>query len=979
MTNLTKQFELQNVDWTIAGAGDARDGTASLSLTGMSGTLKNAFLYWGELNFSGSSDTNISFNGTSVTGTRLGTSVDTCWSSDHSIGYFADVTSLVSGNGTFNITGMGRGGQGASLVVVYDDGNVNNNRDLTFYAGNDSTDGSGQITTINLGNIAYDKGAVNVALSVGDGQSFTDGELQVNGTSFGTNQFQGASGALWDLQTYDITSILSKGDNAVQITHESDDDCLQFVSAIVDKKASTEILFLDFDTAIPIDYYVTSADFLSLIGITSKETSATKAGTEPLGVFTNWEKGRLVTLVQEVFDRSGIAIKVTSTKPANGDYHSVRFTSTKLSYDSDGDGNSDTRLLGEAFQGIDRFDEDKNNIVAVLMDGNDALADVAETIAHEGAHSYGVRHINPVQNNGSEVMDYHSAATETFVKTIANIVEPPLDGEAATSETHNPTYHIRRYVLGESAEQLKMEGILPGTWDRGFFNNIAYSLGLADLQVPLESLSLLISEQTALVEGAGLTNDLGQLIPLGTGVGNQDQITFNLPEGVAFQIVGSSNNDGVLDVVLEVDPTSSDPFTLVSDANNQLAGNLVTGTSSSNKTSLGTASLAVTAVTQVSAAAAPELTATVAKDTLNENGDSTLLTISRGTLTAGDLVVTVSSDDTSEVSVPASVTILDGQSEAQLTLTALNDTLFDGVQTATISALADGFQTGSVSVDVVDDESQTLGTSADDTLDGTTGDDQIFGLEGNDVMNGLEGNDLLGGGSGDDTISANAGDDTITGRSGNDDIRGGSGRDSIEGDDGNDFLRGGKQEDTILGGDGNDVIRGQSHGDDISGGAGNDNIKGGGGNDTLRGDAGSDFLKGGTRRDSIEGGDGNDRLFGNSFDDTLNGGAGTDTLSGGGQNDRLIGGADNDRLKGGADNDTFVFDLGAGSDLIVDYNTAEDTLELTTALVNGQSAAQVAALAQVVTAGVLIDFGDVEVLLEGLTSTTGLEASIDIV
>ena len=126
MTILTEQYDFKNVDWTIAAGGDARDGTTSVQLTDVSGDVKFAFLYWGELNFSGSSDNNITVNGMSVSGERLGTSVDTCWGSDHSIGYFADVSDLVSGNGTFDIAGMGEGGQGASLVVFYDDGDVTN-------------------------------------------------------------------------------------------------------------------------------------------------------------------------------------------------------------------------------------------------------------------------------------------------------------------------------------------------------------------------------------------------------------------------------------------------------------------------------------------------------------------------------------------------------------------------------------------------------------------------------------------------------------------------------------------------------------------------------------------------------------------------------------------------------------------------------------------------------------------------------------
>ena len=103
MTALTQQYELKNVDWATFGNGDARDGNTTVTVSGVTGSQRFAFLYWGELNFSGSSDTQITVNGTAVTGTTLGTSVDTCWGSDQSVGYFANVSDIVNGDGKFTV------------------------------------------------------------------------------------------------------------------------------------------------------------------------------------------------------------------------------------------------------------------------------------------------------------------------------------------------------------------------------------------------------------------------------------------------------------------------------------------------------------------------------------------------------------------------------------------------------------------------------------------------------------------------------------------------------------------------------------------------------------------------------------------------------------------------------------------------------------------------------------------------------------
>ena len=54
-------------------------------------------------------------------------------------------------------------------------------------------------------------------------------------------------------------------------------------------------------------------------------------------------------------------------------------------------------------------------------------------------------------------------------------------------------------------------------------------------------------------------------------------------------------------------------------------------------------------------------------------------------------------------------------------------------------------------------------------------------------------------------------------------------------------------------------------------------------------------------------------------DDTVNGGAGADVLKGGAGNDTLNGGSGNDRLEGDSGHDLFVFEVGGGADVILDF------------------------------------------------------------
>ncbi|WP_161604257.1 Calx-beta domain-containing protein [Roseiconus nitratireducens] len=86
-------------------------------------------------------------------------------------------------------------------------------------------------------------------------------------------------------------------------------------------------------------------------------------------------------------------------------------------------------------------------------------------------------------------------------------------------------------------------------------------------------------------------------------------------------------------------------------------------------------------------------------------------TITRSGSTAGDLEVTLSTSDAGEATLPATVTIPDGQSSTTVAISAVNDDLFDGIQTVTFGAIADGYLAGSTTVDVLDDDAPAISLS----------------------------------------------------------------------------------------------------------------------------------------------------------------------------------------------------------------------------------------------------------------------------
>jgi len=101
-----------------------------------------------------------------------------------------------------------------------------------------------------------------------------------------------------------------------------------------------------------------------------------------------------------------------------------------------------------------------------------------------------------------------------------------------------------------------------------------------------------------------------------------------------------------------------------------------------------------------------------------------------------------------------------------------------------------------------------------DFLDGGAGDDSIVGWGGNDTIFGGDGGDTLLGDNGVAGLSIEF--------HGNDTIDGGAGKDVINGNGGDDTLFGGAGDDTLSGGEGNDLLIGGAGVDYLDGGAGDD-------------------------------------------------------------------------------------------------------------------------------------------------------------
>lgn len=177
----------------------------------------------------------------------------------------------------------------------------------------------------------------------------------------------------------------------------------------------------------------------------------------------------------------------------------------------------------------------------------------------------------------------------------------------------------------------------------------------------------------------------------------------------------ASNNDGLapgetvlgFDSYLEYTFAAAGTYYLgVSNVNN-VQYNAITGggDTAGGRYSIGDYELTVQAVPEDNLT----LSLSISPTTISENGGTAIGTLTRNSANiSAALVVSLDNSDTTEATVPASVTIPANESSATFAISAVDDKLLDGTQTATITASAAGFIGDSAPLSVTDYTSLSL-------------------------------------------------------------------------------------------------------------------------------------------------------------------------------------------------------------------------------------------------------------------------------
>lgn len=101
------------------------------------------------------------------------------------------------------------------------------------------------------------------------------------------------------------------------------------------------------------------------------------------------------------------------------------------------------------------------------------------------------------------------------------------------------------------------------------------------------------------------------------------------------------------------------------------------------------------------------LTISLNADSISES-ETTTATVTRTGDTSSAVVINLSSSDSSEATVPATVAIEAGQTTSvPFTVSGVADNVVDGTQTATITATSDGLSNGDVTIEVTDSDTAT--------------------------------------------------------------------------------------------------------------------------------------------------------------------------------------------------------------------------------------------------------------------------------
>ncbi len=232
-------------------------------------------------------------------------------------------------------------------------------------------------------------------------------------------------------------------------------------------------------------------------------------------------------------------------------------------------------------------------------------------------------------------------------------------------------------------------------------------IGSFELQAPTPTVNLSV-DNSSISEGGGTATFTATLSNAAAF-----DVTVTLSFSGTTTFPGDYTRSGTQIVIPAGSLSGTISVTAVQDTFAETAETIIASIQSLTNASVGSTSSATTSIANDDGA--PAFTLVISPSTMAENGGTLSATIRRNTDPAGALTVNVSSSDTTEASVPSTVTFAAGQSSVTFTVTGIDDNIVDGTQSANITVSLAGFTSSTATVNVTDNDvagflfSQTTG------------------------------------------------------------------------------------------------------------------------------------------------------------------------------------------------------------------------------------------------------------------------------
>ena len=247
-------------------------------------------------------------------------------------------------------------------------------------------------------------------------------------------------------------------------------------------------------------------------------------GSFPAAAISDSYRNSVTSQIKSVYSRSGVH-NIEWTTSDSDDAIAVYFCPSV-----------NPELLGYAKPPVDRFNSKRRGEVIIFV--NKTLPNLdAESAAHEIGHALGLRHVDPpiaTDPSNAEVMDLDFSTSPQFINAVSGVTD------ITSFSTHNPLYHLLRYVDGWSPAQLQNAGINPGSWDNGSTINTRFSFQNENLR--LYNITVFASGGSAESSFA-----LAQ-IPSAT-LAELSERSFAVSEGLGIVLLASSTTNGLPDVI----------------------------------------------------------------------------------------------------------------------------------------------------------------------------------------------------------------------------------------------------------------------------------------------------------------------------------------------------------------------------------------------------------------------------------------------